>query len=154
MSYHGRVKLHKLNHPEKYLGKSDNINFDSLWERKFIIFIDNNPSILKWNREPVIPYLKPTTNKIHKYYVDFFIQLREKDGTIISHLIEIKPYNQTKEPKVTLTKKTKKPTKAYYKRLTTYRINKAKWQAAEKICEENGWKFTILHEKNSNFLGK
>ena len=70
-------RLFKPLHPEKYAGDPTNIVMRSSWETRFASWCDKNPSILKWqSEETVIPYRCPTDNKIHRYFVDFQIQVQ------------------------------------------------------------------------------
>ena len=55
MSYKG--KFHPTNR-KKYKGDIDNIIYRSLWERKFMVYCDENDDIVEWGSEElVIPYL-------------------------------------------------------------------------------------------------
>ena len=54
---------------------------------------------------------------------------------------EVKPYKETKEPRVS-----RKITKKYIREVTTYGTNRAKWVAATKFCEDKGWEFKIITE--------
>lgn len=149
MSYRG--KYIPIN-PEKYEGNVNKITYDSLWERRFMVYCDTTPSILKWCREPFgIPYISPIDNKQHKYFIDFWVKAKDSSGNIQTYLIEVKPDKQTKEPKLKKTPKTNRPTKRYINELTTYQINVSKWLAAKNLCEDKKWKFVILTEKNANF---
>ena len=57
MAYSGYFKP---KNPTKYRGNPTNIVYRSLWERKFMVFCDNNPSILQWGSEEIIiPYRAP-----------------------------------------------------------------------------------------------
>ena len=63
-------------------------------------YCDGNPSILEWGSEEiVIPYRSPLDNRIHRYFVDFYIKVKDVDGNIQKYLIEVKPKKQTREPK-------------------------------------------------------
>ena len=58
----------------KYRGDYRNIIYRSSWELKFMKYCDGNPSILEWGSEEIIiPYRSPLDNKIHRYFVDFYI---------------------------------------------------------------------------------
>ena len=108
----------------------------SSWELRFDQFLDNNPNIIEWaSEEIVIPYIKPTDGKVHKYYPDFYIKYKTKTGNIVRELIEIKPKNQ-----VTLRKRAN-----LYEQLT-YAVNSAKWMAAKSFCESHGLIFRIVTE--------
>lgn len=129
-------------HPEKYVGDPSKIVFRSSWELEMCRMLDNNKNILRWSSEEIaIPYLKPTTGKVHRYYPDFWVEYRDRNGQIKQELIEIKPYAQV-NPNV-------KSRLTEYDKLT-YAINVAKWQAAQQFCDKKGIKFRILTE-NSMF---
>ena len=65
-------------------------------------FADLNPNIIQWGSEEiVIPYLKPTDKKIHKYIPDFWIKVKNKHGDVKKFLIEIKPLKETIQTKKT-----------------------------------------------------
>lgn len=105
-------------------------------------WFDSNPAILKWNSEGcVIPYMCPTDNQMHRYFMDFAIQTRKADGKTEITLVEIKPAAQRVPPKYK-----GKQTKSYIQESVTYMKNCAKWKAANAYCAERGWKFVILDE--------
>ena len=97
MSYKGRYKVKNL---EKYKGDPTSVTYRSLWERKFMLYCDDNPSVLKWSSEEiVIPYRSPIDKKVHRYFPDFWIQIRNSQGIKEGILIEVKPKAQTNPPK-------------------------------------------------------
>lgn len=105
MAYKGRYS--PVN-PKKYQGNPSNIIYRSLWERKFMKWCDMNSDVIKWgSEETVIPYISPIDNKIHRYFVDFYIQVRTKKGELKSYLIEVKPKKYTKPPDTNPKKKTR-----------------------------------------------
>lgn len=109
-----------------------------------MLWCDNNPGILKWNSEQiVIPYVKPETGKIHRYFVDFIIQYKTRSGEIKTSLVEIKPKTQTQAPV-----KGKKRNKTYINEVITYTTNQAKWKAATKYAMERGMDFKVLTEEH------
>lgn len=126
---------------EKYLGAKFPV-YRSSYERAFFRFCDSNPNVLRWGSENiVIPYLNPIDKKIHRYVVDNFVLLREKEQ-IHKYVVEIKPRNQTIVP----TRKTKKVSKRLVYEQVAYAENIAKWTAAKAWCQRNGCKFLILTE--------
>ena len=138
MAYSG---YYKPIHPQKYRGNPTNIVYRSLWERKFMVFCDNNPSILQWGSEEIIiPYRAPD-GKVRRYYPDFWIKVREKSGKITKYIIEVKPKKQTQPPNV----KNKKTAK-YRNEALTYAKNQTKWSAAREYCEDRQMNFLILTE--------
>lgn len=140
MSYKGK---YQPSFPEKYRGNPTNIIYRSLWERRFMKYCDLNENILEWGSEEIaLPYRSPLDNRIHRYFPDFYIKVREKSGKIKKYIIEIKPLKQTVEPIVQ-----KKKTKQYIYEVTEWARNQAKWQAAKEFCEDRGYEFKIITEK-------
>ncbi len=109
-----------------------------------MIYFDRNPNVLSWNSEEIIvPYKSPIDGRYHRYFPDFLIKVRKKDGKEEVIMIEVKPYYQTQEPKKT---DTGKLTKRYINEVKTYAINKYKWDAAIEYCKDRRWSFKILTE--------
>lgn len=134
-------------HPKnihKYRGDYRNIVYRSSWELKFMKYCDERDTVLEWgSEEVVIPYRSPLDNKIHRYFVDFYVKVRDSNNNITRYLIEIKPKKQTVEPKLP-----KRKTKSYIYEVTEYVKNQAKWSAAKEFCLDRDWKFMILTEDN------
>ena len=125
---------------DKYTGDISKIIYRSSWELTFMKFLDNNPSITKWASEPFpIPYVKPTTRRVHRYFPDFFVEYSDKDGILKKEIIEVKPAQQTRRTR------SKNPKTRLYEDIT-YAINIAKWQAAKQFCDDNDITFRILTE--------
>ena len=138
MSYKGK---YKPSYPKKYKGDPTNIIYRSLWERKFMVYCDKNENVLEWNSEEIaLPYKSPLDNRIHRYFPDFYIKVKE-GNKIQKYLIEIKPKKQVREPKI----QTKK-TRSYIYEVTEYAKNQAKWKSAQEFCEDRQWKFKIMTE--------
>jgi len=128
--------------PSKYSGDVTKIYFRSSWEKKAMVFFDNNPSILKWSSEEVIvPYISPIDGKQHRYFPDFLIMVKTIDGTINRIMVEIKPAIQCSPPKQG------KKTKRMITEMHTFMVNQAKWIAAKSWCDRNNMKFQIITEK-------
>ena len=107
-------------------------------------FFDHNPNVLTWGSESVvIPYPNPLTGRISRYFVDFVVTIKDKDGNIKRYLIEIKPQSQTIPP----TQKNRN-TKTLIRQQAEYIKNQAKWKAAQSFSEAKGYTFTILTEKH------
>ncbi len=129
-------------YPNKYKGDPTNIIYRSLWERKFMVFCDKNNKILEWGSEELaLPYRSPLDNRIHRYFPDFYIKVKEGNGYTQKYLIEIKPKKQTVEPKIK-----KKKTRGYIYEVTEWAKNQAKWKVAQDFCEDRQWKFKIITE--------
>ena len=139
-SYQGRFQP---SYPGKYKGDPTNIIYRSLWERKLMVWCDRNESILEWGSEEiVIPYRSPVDGRIHRYFPDFYIRARTRQGGIEKFIIEVKPKAQCAPPK-----KPKRQTKRYINEVKTYAVNDAKWKAAKEFCDDRRMKFIILTEK-------
>jgi len=125
---------------DKYTGDLNKIIYRSSWELTFMQFLDNNPSIHRWASEPFpIPYVKPTTGRVHRYFPDFFVEYLDKDGNAKKEIIEVKPAQQTRRTR------SRNPKTKLYEDIT-YAINIAKWQAAKQFCDDNDITFRILTE--------
>jgi len=140
MSYKGYFKP---KNPSKYLGDPTGIIYRSLWELKFMQYLDTHPNIVNWaSEEFCIPYISPIDNKIHRYFPDFYVKKMTKEGNLETMVVEIKPKSQSvaPEPKNTRTRK-------YIREVMTWGVNSAKWKAAEEYCKDRKWKFVVLTEK-------
>ena len=136
--------------PQKYIGDIHNIIYRSSWERKFCQYCDINPNIIKWSSEPLpIPYWSPIDKKEHKYFVDYYIQVKKADNTIENWFIEIKPENQydiNNRPKEPTGNITQKKIRSYNEKLKTWITNRAKFEAATRFAEARGYKFGAINE--------
>ena len=140
MAYKGKYKVRA---PYKYKGNPTKVIYRSLWELKFMTYCDTNINILEWGSEEVYMwYRSPVDNRAHRYFPDFYIKVREKDGTIKKYIIEVKPQRQTKPPA-----KPKRQTKGYLREAFEYAKNQAKWKAANEWCLDRGFEFKVLTEK-------
>ena len=129
--------------PEKYSGDPTNIIMRSSWETKFANWCDKNPSIVKWHsEETVVPYRCQTDNRIHRYFIDFKIDVKNTAGHIKTYLVEVKPAMQTQPPKFP-----GRRTQRYLTESMTFIKNQSKWKAATEYCKERGWEFKIITEK-------
>jgi len=133
--------------PKKYIGNSSQIIYRSLWERKLMVYCDRNDNIIEWGSEEVIvPYRSPWDGKMHRYFPDFYMKVKQTNGTYKKFIIEVKPKAQCKEPNKTPKRKTRK----WYKEVQTWGINQAKWKSATDYCENRGMEFKILTEDHLN----
>jgi hypothetical protein len=135
--------IYKPSNPQKYQGDSNNIICRSSWERKFCRWCDLNESIVSWASEEFsIPYVSPVDNRIHRYYPDYLIKVKEKDGRVKTYVVEVKPKKQTVPPQ-----KKSRVTKSYLHECKTYAANQAKWKAADEFCKDNRIEFRIITEE-------
>lgn len=97
-------------------------------------YFDNEKDIVWWaSEEIVIPYISPLDNQFHRYFPDFMICVKTGKGELVRYLIEIKPQSDLK-----------KPTPRQWKRAKTWAVNQAKWEAAQKWCEQRGIIFKVM----------
>ena len=140
MSYKGK---YYPSFPRKYKGDPTNIIYRSLWERKFMVYCDKNQNILEWASEEIaIPYRSPIDNRLHRYFPDFYMKVKETNGKIKNYVIEVKPAKQTIPPK-----KPKRQTKGYIREAYEYAKNQAKWKMAKEFCADRQWEFKVVTEK-------
>ena len=65
----------------KYRGDYRNIIYRSSWELKFMKYCDMSPNIMEWGSEEiVVPYRSPLDGRIHRYFPDFYIKVRQSGG--------------------------------------------------------------------------
>ena len=140
MSYKGK---YYPSFPRKYKGDPTNIIYRSLWERKFMVYCDKNQNILEWASEEIaIPYRSPVDNRVHRYFPDFYMKVKERGGKVKRYVIEVKPAKQTKPPV-----KPKRQTKGYIREAYEYAKNQAKWKMAREFCADRQWEFKVVTEK-------
>lgn len=135
--------IYRPSYPKKYKGDPNNIVCRSTWERKFCRYCDLNENIISWaSEEFFIPYVSPLDNKVHRYFPDYLIKVREQNGETKTYLIEVKPKKQTKPPV-----KKSRATKSFIYETKTYAVNQAKWKAAKEWCDDRKIEFKIITEE-------
>lgn len=134
---------------EKYKGKKFPVCRSS-WERDFCKWADMNKSVLSWGSECLeIKYQHPYYRtpqglpQLRRYYPDFYLVVKDKRGEIQKWVVEVKPYKETHPPRKT----GKKSRNTILNESKTWKINNAKWKAAEIYCKKIGAKFKIITEK-------
>lgn len=143
-----------LKNPQKYKGTRP-ITLRSGWEITLAKRLDKNKAIIKWSSESVIiPYYNPIKGRMARYFMDFHIYYKTKDGKIKEEIWEVKPFKQTQPPKTQ-----KRKTKKYIKECATYVVNDMKWKATKKWIESLRSKgrdisFKIITEKDIFKNGK
>ena len=111
----------------------------------FMKFCDENPAIQSWASEAVkIPYRNPFTGKHTIYVPDFFIQYKNKNGSNLVELIEVKPDNQAFKESLGKSKHNQ----------MHYVLNQAKWNAANAYAKSKGIRFRVITEKDMFHQGK
>ena len=92
-TYKGRLKP---KNPKKYNGDAANIIYRSTWEVRVMKWLDNHPNVIWWNSEElIISYRSPVDNRMHRYFPDFIAKIRQKDGSVMTYVIEVKPMAKT-----------------------------------------------------------
>ena len=141
MAYQG---IFRPKNPKKYIGDSNNIVYRSSWECRVMNWFDQNDDIISWaSEELIVPYKSPIDNRFHRYFPDFIVKVKTRDGTMKTLMIEVKPKKQTIPPEPR-----KRVTKQYVTEVTTYGVNQAKWKAAHEYCLDRGWEFKIMTEEH------
>jgi hypothetical protein len=141
MAYQG---IFRPKNPQKYIGDSNNIVYRSSWECRVMNWFDQNDDIISWaSEELIVPYKSPIDNRFHRYFPDFIVKVKTRDGTMKTLMIEVKPKKQTVPPEPR-----KRVTKQYITEVTTYGVNQAKWKAAQEYCLDRGWEFKIMTEEH------
>ncbi len=131
--------------PDKYKGDPSNIVYRSSWEKIFCNWWDRNDKIVSWqSEEKCLWYDDPVSKKKRRYFPDFIIMYENSKGIMITEMIEVKPKSQVDGPPVN----PKRRTQAWMRAVQTYVTNQAKWSAAAKVCEDRGWNFRLVTEKD------
>ena len=132
--------LVKLDLPWWSFGAVDHIN-------NYLNGLSGQAVVLEWGSEEVIvPYLSPMDGKIHRYFPDFYMKVRQADGSTKKFIIEVKPKSQCKQP----VKNPKRRTTKWFNEVKTFAINQAKWKSAREFCEDKGMEFKIFTEDHIN----
>ena len=107
-------------------------------------WLDKNPNIISWaSEELIIPYKSPVDGQWHRYFPDFLVKMRTKDGRLKTMILEVKPKHQAMPPAPR-----KRVTKQYIQEVATWGVNQAKWRAANEYCLDRGWEFKVITEEH------
>lgn len=124
------------------MGDPTNIIYRSSWECRVMDWLDKNKDVVAWASEEIqIPYVSPVDSRWHRYFPDFLVRIKTKDGKLRTMILEIKPAKQARPPEVK-----KRVTKQYINEVATWGVNQAKWKAAQEYCLDRGWEFRVLTE--------
>jgi hypothetical protein len=109
-----------------------------------MIRFDTDPNILKWaSEELIIDYCNQVDGRAHRYYPDFVVQFKDKNGVVQNAMIEVKPKAQCSAPKLPASGR---QTRRYINEMVTYLTNESKWAAARDWCARNGFQFHLMTE--------
>tara|TARA_R110000782_G_scaffold10515_3_gene32814 strand:- start:4443 stop:4904 length:462 start_codon:yes stop_codon:yes gene_type:complete len=140
MAYSGR---YNPSNPNKYKGNPMKIIYRSLWEKRLMVYCDKQNSVIEWGSEEIIiPYYSPMDGQMHRYFPDFYMKVKQKNGTTKKFIVEVKPKKDMKPPPAN----PKRRTKSWFRQVKTYAVNKAKFKYAENFCKDKGLEFLILNE--------
>lgn len=134
------------------------IFYRSSWEKRLLIYFDHNDKIYRYGSEFLaIEYEKTSvkdgnmvTSK-HRYYPDFYYELKRDDGSISKVVAEVKPLAECYPPKPPKNAG-KKQLENYKYAVDMYNKNMFKWEQAIKFCEARDIKFVIITEDYLNKL--
>ena len=143
---------YKIQNPEKYMGNPNKVSFRSSWEYSFMVYLDNNPKIIKWGSETVvIPYT--LDGKIHRYYSDFYYEILKNDDNLMEKVIvEIKPMSEVFEPKRPKNE-TLKSMQNYEYSILMWMKNRCKWDAAISFAKQRSMTFVVITEEHLKKAG-
>lgn len=140
--------IYEVTNHGKYMGAT-NPFYRSSWEYRMMYYLDHNKNVLKWNSENIVIPYKWVDGKIHRYYTDFYVEVKNREGGIDKLVIEVKPKDQCpgsdKIPKPPR-KKTAKAMKNYQDKLIALKRNELKWESAKEYCKKRGYTFTVITE--------
>lgn len=109
-------------------------------------YCDTTSSVLQWaSEEIVVPYYFTGDSKWHRYYPDFILNVQTQNNEKQTWMVEIKPASQTRPPQV---RSRGGNQRRQLREAVEYARNEAKWTAAKAFCDNKGWKFVILTEKD------
>ena len=133
--------IYKPLNPQKYKGNVNNVIYRSSWEKRFMIYCDKNRAVVEWGSEEIAISYRSIDNRPHRYYPDFYMKVRQSNGTFKKFIVEIKPKAQTRKPKKPL-----RETRTYKNAVLTYERNKRKWSTAAAWASKRKMRFIILTE--------
>ncbi len=145
---HCKQGVFKPRNPKKYVGDAENIQYRSWLEFRMMSYLDNQAEVIRWASEEIaVPYLSPKDKRMHRYFPDFWVEIKMADGKIVRKIIEIKP-SQECLPPVPPKKETKTSRMRYAKACLTFSVNQAKWNSCKQFCAENNFEFLVMTEKD------
>ncbi len=108
-----------------------------------MVYCDQSDNIIEWGSEEVIiPYVSPLDGRIHRYFPDFYIKVKQASGKLKKFIIEVKPKKQCSPPNPNPNRRTKR----WISEVRTWGVNEAKWKSAVDWCDNNDMEFKILTE--------
>ena len=80
---------------------------------------------------------------MHRYFVDFVIDLENRAGERKVYLVEVKPFKYTQEPVPP-----KRKSRQFLEEVLQWEVNKAKWASATHFAKTKGWEFMLITERD------
>lgn len=144
--------------------------YRSSWEKKIMIWLDNNTKVSKWGAECIkIPYnsiemledgvtgTRELGTKERCYYPDFYYELIKEDGSTKKVVAEIKPKKEFELACQFLSEDFKVKDNLSIKGLKNLEYdfknaqkNAAKWTTMIEWCNKKGFEFIIITEDHLN----
>lgn len=141
----------KPKNPKKYQGNIDEIYYRSSWELSVMFWCDTNSAVTAWSSEEiVVPYLCPSDDRVHRYFIDFRISINNQESET-TYLIELKPSVYTKPPKQK--SNSKRDRRRYITEVLTFVRNQAKWKAATEYAKKHDASFQVWTEETLSQIG-
>jgi hypothetical protein len=107
-------------------------------------YLDNNSNVVRWGSENVaVPYISPKDGKMHRYFIDFYVEIINREGNRSKLLIEVKPKKKLLPPKTE-----NRSRKTVMTETLEYYINQSKWQSARAYAARNGMEWHIYTEED------
>ncbi len=160
MKYHQGLFIPK--NPDKVvkLNAQGGLWFRSSWEEKILKYLDFNENIVKYGCEFMsIQYALPEVKdglieyKEHRYFPDFYYELKRSDGVISKVIAEVKPFAETQKP-VLNEKYSHKQLINFEYALKQWNRNIHKWNSAIEYCQKRDIEFVIITEQFLNGISK
>lgn len=145
---HFRQGYFKPQNPQKYIGDPSKIIYRSMWEKRFATYCDTNENVIAWSSENVqVPYLNPVDQVVKPYNLDFYLKVRQADGTEKQFIAEVKPSKKLLKPELPTTRVNEKRLNAHIEQMKEYAVNMYKFEAAKRWAKARGWEFILVTEK-------
>ena len=138
---------------EKYKGTYP-ILCRSSWERKFCIYLDMNPKVIKWSSEAIeIPYYNYADKRTHRYYPDYLFTVSGvRENEMQQYLAEVKPAQFLSKPLKPKSSNINSMIK-YNEKLKNFLTIMSKREAAKKWAQLNNAKYIFVTEEFLKKIG-
>ena len=145
------------------LNNQGGVYFRSSLERKLMIYLDNNPDIIRWASESIeIPYISEeyangeVVNKQRRYYPDFYYEINT-GGNIKRVIAEVKPKSEVDDVNLLKEGNFKLPEKYSFGKLKSLKYkfelakkNLCKFETMIEYCKQKGMTFIIITDELLN----